>query len=211
MQGIEEEVRIDLHPQRIEPRLGQLRLQPHLALLAPAVAEEELAGEAGREHGRVHQQLIEEAEAPDLAQRREDRRAAAPATRRRDDLAAREVEEDVDGDGDGDPGQDQQRDAQPGGGQTIAPAGESFREQNKAFFEASRATFRQFREAKKANDTARVEAMKPTLEANREQMKQLREQERQQVLSVLTPEQRTQWEALKAEREQRRGERKRDF
>ncbi|HEY0159487.1 MAG TPA: Spy/CpxP family protein refolding chaperone [Thermoanaerobaculia bacterium] len=89
---------------------------------------------------------------------------------------------------------------------------ENFRAQNKAFFESSRTTFEQFREAKKANDTARVEALKPAVERNREQMKKLRDQQRQQVLTVLTPEQRTQWEALKGEREARRGDRKqRDF
>ena len=84
---------------------------------------------------------------------------------------------------------------------------ESFREQNKAFFEQSRATFEQYREAKKANDTARVEALKATVDANREQMKKLREQQHAQIANILTPEQRTQWEAMKAEREQRRGER----
>ena len=85
---------------------------------------------------------------------------------------------------------------------------QNFREANKAAFEASRATFQQFRDAKKANDTARVEALKPTVEANREQMKKIREQQRQQVLNILTAEQRTQWEALKSEREERRGDRR---
>jgi len=84
----------------------------------------------------------------------------------------------------------------------------SFREQNKAFFDSSRETFRQFHEAKKANDTARMESLKPAMQAAWDQMKQFRAQEQQQVLSVLTPEQRTQWEALKAERQQRRGEHK---
>ena len=84
---------------------------------------------------------------------------------------------------------------------------ENFREQNKAFFEQSRATFEQYREAKKANDTARLDALKATMDANREQMKRLREQQHAQIANILTPEQRTQWEALKAEREQRRGER----
>jgi periplasmic protein CpxP/Spy len=84
---------------------------------------------------------------------------------------------------------------------------QNFREANKAAFEASRATFQQYREAKKANDTARLETLKPQVKANREQMTKLRNQQRDLMLSVLTPEQRTQWDALKAEREQRRGER----
>jgi len=81
------------------------------------------------------------------------------------------------------------------------------REQNKAFFEQSRATFEQFREAKKANDTAKLEQLKPALETQRAQMKQFREAERQQILALLTPEQRTKFDALQQEREARRGER----
>lgn len=84
---------------------------------------------------------------------------------------------------------------------------QNFREQNKAFFETSRNTFQQFRDAKKANDTAKVESLKPQMEANRTQMQQLRQQERTQILAVLTPEQRAQYEALKAERESRRAQR----
>ena len=89
----------------------------------------------------------------------------------------------------------------------IKTVRQNFREQNKAFFDSSRNVFQQFREAKKANDTAKLESLKPQLEANRAQMQQLREQEKTQILAVLTPEQRTQWEALKAEREARRGQR----
>lgn len=90
--------------------------------------------------------------------------------------------------------------------QQVKDIRKSFREQNKAFFENSRTTFQQFREAKKAGDQAKLDALKPTLEAQRAQMQQLRDQERQRVLSILTPEQRTQYEALKAEREAKRAE-----
>ncbi|HYK02406.1 MAG TPA: Spy/CpxP family protein refolding chaperone [Thermoanaerobaculia bacterium] len=79
------------------------------------------------------------------------------------------------------------------------------REQNKAFFEQSRATFEQFREAKKANDTAKLEQLKPALERQRAQMKQFRDAERQQILALLTPEQRTKFDALEQERAERRG------
>ncbi|HYO75564.1 MAG TPA: Spy/CpxP family protein refolding chaperone [Thermoanaerobaculia bacterium] len=81
------------------------------------------------------------------------------------------------------------------------------REQNKAVFEQSRETFKQFWEAKKAGDTARVEQLKPVFEQQRAQVRQLLDAERQLVLALLTPEQRAQYEALKAERESRRGQR----
>jgi protein CpxP len=84
---------------------------------------------------------------------------------------------------------------------------QNFREQNKAFFETSKATFQQFREAKKANDTAKLEALKPTMQTTRMQMTALRQQEQAEIAKVLTPEQRTQLEALKAEAKERHGER----
>jgi Spy/CpxP family protein refolding chaperone len=76
----------------------------------------------------------------------------------------------------------------------------SFREQNKAVFEQNRETVRQYREARKANDTAKIESLRPAMDAQRAQMKQLRDAHSQQILSILTPEQRQQWDALKAER-----------
>lgn len=82
-----------------------------------------------------------------------------------------------------------------------------FREQNKAFFESSRDTFRDFRNARKAKDTARIDALKPQLDANRERFRTLHEQLEQQIVSVLTPEQRSQYDAMKAERKARRAER----
>jgi len=94
--------------------------------------------------------------------------------------------------------------------QQIRDLQQGFREKNKAVFENAHALRKDFREAKKAGDTAKLESLKPALEAQREQMKQLRDAQHQQILSLLTPEQRTQWEALKAEREQRRAERGRD-
>ena len=81
------------------------------------------------------------------------------------------------------------------------------REQNKAFFEQSRATFEQLHAAKKANDTAKVEQLKPVLEQQRAQMKQFRDTERQQILALLTQEQRAKFDAMQAEREAHRGER----
>jgi protein CpxP len=91
--------------------------------------------------------------------------------------------------------------------QQIREIKQSVREQNKAFFDSARATHEQFRDAKKAGDTARLDALKPQMEAQRTQMKQLREQEMQRVLSILTPEQRSKWDALKAERAAKKSER----
>ena len=78
------------------------------------------------------------------------------------------------------------------------------REENAAFFQTARQTRQELRAAKEANDTARVDALKGTLESQRAQMKQIREAEKARVMAILTPEQRTQFEQLKAERGQRR-------
>ncbi|HEX8153673.1 MAG TPA: Spy/CpxP family protein refolding chaperone [Thermoanaerobaculia bacterium] len=89
----------------------------------------------------------------------------------------------------------------------IREINRNFREQNKPFFESSRATMQQFREAKKAGDQARIDALKGTLAAQRTQFQQLRDQQRQRVLSVLTAQQRAQYDALKAERAAKRQQR----
>lgn len=91
--------------------------------------------------------------------------------------------------------------------QQIRDLNKSFRENNKAVFESAHALRKEFRDAKRANDTAKLESLKPQMETQRAQMQQLRDAQQAQILAVLTPEQRTQYEALKAEREQRRAER----
>src|SRR5688500_9983810 len=63
------------------------------------------------------------------------------------------------------------------------------REENKAFFESTRATREQMREARKANDTAKLESLKAKAEADRATMKQLHQAERQRIAAILTPEQ----------------------
>jgi Spy/CpxP family protein refolding chaperone len=88
--------------------------------------------------------------------------------------------------------------------QQIRDLNEKFRETNKAVFEGAHALHKEFRDAKRANDTAKLESLKPQMEAQRAQMKQLHEAQEQQISALLTPEQRTQWEAMKAERQQRR-------
>jgi len=88
--------------------------------------------------------------------------------------------------------------------QKIEDLQKSFREQNRPLFEASRQTFQQYREAKKAGDTARMEALKPQVDAQMTQVRQLRQAHMQTIVALLTPEQRAQLEAMKAERESRR-------
>jgi Spy/CpxP family protein refolding chaperone len=89
----------------------------------------------------------------------------------------------------------------------IRDLNKSFREQNKTFFEQVRQTRQDARAAKQAGDAARLDSLKGTMEAQRAQMKQLRDGQKQRVLSILTPEQRQQFEAMKAERQSRRGNR----
>jgi Spy/CpxP family protein refolding chaperone len=77
------------------------------------------------------------------------------------------------------------------------------REQNTAFFEQFRATMEQFRAAKEANDGTKIDALKGNFEAQRAQMKQIRDAEKQRILSVLTADQRAQYEQFEAQRAQR--------
>jgi Spy/CpxP family protein refolding chaperone len=91
--------------------------------------------------------------------------------------------------------------------QQIRDSQKSFRETNKSLFEAARATRQQMHAAKEAGDTAQLEALKGTAQAQRTQLKQLHEAQMQRIEALLTPEQRTQLQAMKAEREARRAQR----
>lgn len=84
--------------------------------------------------------------------------------------------------------------------QQIQTIQRSFREQNEPFFNAFRETKRQYKEARQAGDTTRAESLKAQLDSQKTQMRQLQENQRRQIVSILTPEQRTQLEAMKAER-----------
>jgi Spy/CpxP family protein refolding chaperone len=79
-----------------------------------------------------------------------------------------------------------------------------FRQDNQAFFQSVRQTRQEMRAAKEAGDTAKVESLKATFQSQRAQMKQLHQAQQEKFLSILTPDQRTQLDALKAEREARR-------
>jgi protein CpxP len=80
----------------------------------------------------------------------------------------------------------------------------SSHEQNAAFFQQAHATMKELRAAKEAGDTAKADSLKPAVDAQRAQMKQIRAAEEQQLVNILTPEQKTQFETMKAERAARR-------
>lgn len=83
----------------------------------------------------------------------------------------------------------------------------SSHEQNAAFFQQARQTRQDFRAAKDAGDQAKIDALKPAMKANREQFKQIRAANEQQLMSILTDQQRTQYQTLKAERAARHAQR----
>lgn len=87
----------------------------------------------------------------------------------------------------------------------LAEIKKSFRAANEPFLNEFRETMKQYREARKAGDTARVEALKPAMESQRARMQQLRAAQEQQIAAILTPEQKTQWDAMKAEHGGRKG------
>jgi periplasmic protein CpxP/Spy len=91
--------------------------------------------------------------------------------------------------------------------QQIRDLNKSFRQNNKQVFENAKALRKELRAAREANDTAKLESLKPQMETQRAQMKQLHDAQQARIVSLLTAEQRTQWEALKAERQQRREQR----
>jgi Spy/CpxP family protein refolding chaperone len=92
---------------------------------------------------------------------------------------------------------------------------ESFRTQTAPQREASRQLMGEYRSAKQAGETARAEELEATLRSERAAMHELRSAHREQMLSILTPEQRSQleaqkqeWKAKRSERSEMRGERK---
>lgn len=84
----------------------------------------------------------------------------------------------------------------------------AWQEQNKGFLDQFKATKQQYREARKSGDTARAEALRPTLDAQKAQMTTLRQDLHQRILPILTPEQRQQMEAMKAQHGERKGHRR---
>ena len=84
---------------------------------------------------------------------------------------------------------------------------QSFRQDNAPFFQSMRETWQDFKAAKQAGDTAKMDSLKATMQSQFTQMKQLREAQEQKLAAVLTPDQKAQWDALKAERAARRAQR----
>jgi protein CpxP len=82
----------------------------------------------------------------------------------------------------------------------------AFFEANKPAFEQARATRQEFKAAKQANDAAKMDALKATMQSQRAQLKQLRDQQVAQFVSILTPEQKAQFDQLQAQRAARRAE-----
>jgi Spy/CpxP family protein refolding chaperone len=80
----------------------------------------------------------------------------------------------------------------------------SFRADNAAFFQSFHQTREDYRAAMKAGDTAKADSLKATLESQRAQMKQLREAQDSKISTILTPDQRAQWQQIKAERAAKR-------
>ena len=80
----------------------------------------------------------------------------------------------------------------------------SFMQDNRAFFQTMRQTRQEMHAAKEAGDTAKVDSLKATFQSQRAQLKQLHDAQQEKFLAILTPEQRTQLDALKAEHAARR-------
>ncbi|HYK04269.1 MAG TPA: Spy/CpxP family protein refolding chaperone [Thermoanaerobaculia bacterium] len=81
-----------------------------------------------------------------------------------------------------------------------------------AYLDASHGTMDQIRAARAAKDTEKIKALQAELDSQRAAMKELRDRQDVEILSLLTPEQRTQLETLKGERaaklkEQRKNQR----
>jgi Spy/CpxP family protein refolding chaperone len=87
--------------------------------------------------------------------------------------------------------------------QQVRDLDTAFRQDNKAFFESVRQTRQEYRAAKEANDTAKLGSLKPTVESQKAQLKQLRDAQEAKILSILTPDQQTQFKALQAQRAER--------
>jgi Spy/CpxP family protein refolding chaperone len=83
---------------------------------------------------------------------------------------------------------------------------QNFRQENATFLQQARQTIDAFRAAKEAGDNAKADSLKPQVDAQRAQMKQLRDAQEQKFVRILTTEQRAKFDAMKAERAQRRAE-----
>jgi Spy/CpxP family protein refolding chaperone len=74
-------------------------------------------------------------------------------------------------------------------------------QQNEAFFQSFHQTMKDYFTAKKAGDTAKADSLKATIDSQKAQMKSIKDAERTKVLSILTPAQHAQYDAMKAKHE----------
>jgi Spy/CpxP family protein refolding chaperone len=87
--------------------------------------------------------------------------------------------------------------------QQLRDLNTSFREENKAFFQTFRQTMQDYRDAKEGNDTAKIESLQSTVESQKAQMGQLRAAKEERFMSILTPDQRTQYQTMKSKHDKR--------
>ena len=99
VQGVEEEMRIHLHAQRVETRFGQLCLQLDRLPLPALIAQEVFAREARRQDGEKHQELIHETKTPQISEWSE--HASAAPQRVLEDHVPGDVHNEIDGHGHG--------------------------------------------------------------------------------------------------------------
>lgn len=85
---------------------------------------------------------------------------------------------------------------------------DQFKTQNAALIADMKAVHQQAREARKAGDADRAKAIREAAQAKGTQLKAAREAMIQQILAVLTPEQRAELDAMKAERKAKKGAKK---
>lgn len=81
---------------------------------------------------------------------------------------------------------------------------EQFKTENAQLFSQLRQARTDLRTAREANDTARLESLRGSMNSLKTQFKAAKKAHREQVLTILTPEQRAQLEAMKSERNNRR-------
>ena len=87
--------------------------------------------------------------------------------------------------------------------QQVKDIQKNFYEQNKTFLDSFRANRTAFRSARDAGDTAKADSLKATIDSQKAQMKTLRDAKREQIRGILTPDQRAQFDAMKAKHEAR--------
>jgi len=87
--------------------------------------------------------------------------------------------------------------------QQVADLQKQFRAGNEPFLSSLRQTKTDYHAAREAGDTARAEALRATLDSQKAELKQRNKTQHERIVALLSPEQRAQLEAMKAERGER--------